>query len=95
MRAAAPADQSFMQVGYSGLLLDAMVQKKYAVKIIDESHHLYSMVGRPNSTPEALFTVAACAVQVWATALRGCFVAQRGSAPRTMDVSQDVGMRAK
>ena len=50
------ASQPKPRGGYSsGLLHDAMMQKKYAVMITDELHHLCSMVGRPDSTPETLW----------------------------------------
>ena len=77
------ASQPKPRGGYdSRLLHDAMVQKKYAVMISDESHHLYSMVGRPDSTPETLWQQYKSGLQRCAE----CFAAQRGSAPRTMDV---------
>ena len=78
--------------GYdSGLWHDAMVQKTYAVMITDEAHHLYSMDGQARQHTQNIVA----AVQIWATALHGCCAPHRGSAPRTMNVTQDVGLRAK
>ena len=71
--------------GYDyGLLQDAIVQKKYAVMISDKSHHLCSMVSRPDSTPEALWQQYKSGLQRCADALlrrehHGCLT-RRGPA---------------
>ena len=64
------ASQPKPRSGYdSGLLHDAAVQREYADIITDESHHLYSMVGMPGSTPETLWQQYKSGLQRCADAL--------------------------